>query len=162
MTLNINRGHSIEETLTLNTLNRESWEDQSQNKVQMKPISSSQLQSIQNSQNLFLLPILEERLQMNFNKSGAFSIKRAWPPAGWYSAQFLSWFKELYIRAFKLHIICVRISLIRLWNLKDLKSGWKHSADPVVYKDSKNSFCNFFDWTFHDGFFIWKNDRLRR
>ena len=50
-----------------------------------------------------------ERLQTSFSKSGAFSVRWAWPPPGWCHAQFLSWFKELYIRAFQWYIICFRI-----------------------------------------------------
>ena len=32
------------------------------------------------------------RLQKNFSKGSAFSVKRAWPPLGWCHAQFLYWF----------------------------------------------------------------------
>ena len=49
------------------------------------------------------------RLQTSFSKSGTFSVRWAWPPPGWCHAQFLSWFKELYIRAFQWYIICFRI-----------------------------------------------------
>ena len=50
-----------------------------------------------------------ERLQTSFSKSGAFSVRWALPLPGWCHAQFLSWFKELYIRAFQWYIICFRI-----------------------------------------------------
>ena len=49
------------------------------------------------------------RLQTGFSKSDAFSVRWAWPSLGWCHAQFFSWFKELYIRAFQWYIICFRI-----------------------------------------------------
>ena len=49
------------------------------------------------------------RLQTGFSKSDAFSVRWAWPSIGWCHAQFFSWFKELYIRAFQWYIICFRI-----------------------------------------------------
>ena len=49
------------------------------------------------------------RLQTGFSKSDAFSVRWAWPSLRWCHAQFFSWFKELYIRAFQWYIICFRI-----------------------------------------------------
>ena len=49
------------------------------------------------------------RLQTGFSKSDAFSVRWAWPSIGWCPAQFFSWFKELYTRAFQWYIICFRI-----------------------------------------------------
>ena len=61
-----------------------------------------------------------------------FQIRLAGPPLGWCYTKFLLWFKELYIRAFKWCIICVRIPVERQWKLKRLEKRVKTYGRPCT------------------------------
>ena len=81
--------------------------------------SSHTTLSLQGLQYIFTRFLWLTRLEPSFSESAGFSIMWAWQPPEWHYAQFFSWFKELFICAFKWYVICFRILSERWLKLKN-------------------------------------------